>query len=567
MMKFEYFLLLFSIHYIHGFPKFGVKVSKRSADISKLGMSDAAEYLNKYGYLSKSKAREIKVGGYTDARSFQRSIKKMQRTLGLMPTGKLDVETMSMIVKPRCGVEDTVGVSQLMEEGNHAKSKFRNTKSRRRQRKKERKRRKDHQNHKHLLLEEEKAKSRQKRYNLEGNRWRRNNLTYFIENFTPDMTRKQVEDSIEEAFQQWARVSTLTFTRVYDRRSADITIRFGARSHGDYYPFDGPSGTLAHAFFPENGQAHFDEEEKFDYLDGYGVNLMLVAAHEFGHALGLAHSNAPNSLMAPIYYGYVPDYQLDIDDVKAIQQLYGKNPNLLTTEAPTTKPTTEMMTKTPTNALDICEDGIGFDAAFFDLKRKELVAFEGKWFWRFDSNGNYHGYPKLIEDHWEGLKSNVDAAAYSRYTGFSYIFRGSKIYRFRDYKLDQDFPRPLSTLGLPNNVDAAMQWTGDGLMYVFKRNNFFRFNEHQQYDGIRRFAHRHIKKNWIGVPDKPDGAIQWKDGSTYFFKDDQVFRFSDTRLEVDKRYPKDLKRYFIRCPEQKFTPLRFRKNRRFKHDH
>lgn len=41
----------------------------------------------------------------------------MQRTLGLMPTGKLDVETMSMIVKPRCGVEDTVGVSQLMEEG------------------------------------------------------------------------------------------------------------------------------------------------------------------------------------------------------------------------------------------------------------------------------------------------------------------------------------------------------------------------------------------------------------------------------------------------------------------
>ena len=123
---------------------------------------------------------------------------------------------------------------------------------------------------------------------------------------------------------------------------------------------------------------------------------------------------------------------------------------------------------------------------FSDLKRKELVAFEGKWFWRFDSNGNYHGYPKLIEDHWEGLKSNVDAAAYSRYTGFSYIFRGtliffkssitnlydvigSKIYRFRDYKLDQDFPRPLSTLGLPNNVDAAMQWTGDGLMYVFKR--------------------------------------------------------------------------------------------------
>ena len=53
MMKFEYFLLLFSIHYIHGFPKFGVKVSKRSADISKLGMSDAA--VSKHFYSKKLK--------------------------------------------------------------------------------------------------------------------------------------------------------------------------------------------------------------------------------------------------------------------------------------------------------------------------------------------------------------------------------------------------------------------------------------------------------------------------------------------------------------------------------
>ena len=51
---------------------------------------------------------------------------------------------------------------------------------------------------------------------------------------------------------------------------------------------------------------------------------MIVAAHEFGHALGLAHSNVFNSLMAPVYQGYVPDYDLDKDDVQAIQQLYGE---------------------------------------------------------------------------------------------------------------------------------------------------------------------------------------------------------------------------------------------------
>ena len=54
-----------------------------------------------------------------------------------------------------------------------------------------------------------------------------------------------------------------------------------------------------------------------------GVNLFIVAAHEFGHSLGLAHSSVPNSLMAPFYQGYVPNYRLHADDIAAIQQLYG----------------------------------------------------------------------------------------------------------------------------------------------------------------------------------------------------------------------------------------------------
>lgn len=49
-----------------------------------------------------------------------------------------------------------------------------------------------------------------------------------------------------------------------------------------------------------------------------------MAAHEIGHALGLAHSNVAGSLMYPWYQGYTPSFQLHSDDIVAVQYLYGK---------------------------------------------------------------------------------------------------------------------------------------------------------------------------------------------------------------------------------------------------
>lgn len=53
------------------------------------------------------------------------------------------------------------------------------------------------------------------------------------------------------------------------------------------------------------------------------TRLLPVAIHEIGHALGLAHSSARDSLIRPAYQPERDD-SLGIDDIQGIQALYGK---------------------------------------------------------------------------------------------------------------------------------------------------------------------------------------------------------------------------------------------------
>lgn len=52
----------------------------------------------------------------------------------------------------------------------------------------------------------------------------------------------------------------------------------------------------------------------------------MVAAHEFGHSLGLSHSDDPGALKYSMYsYSNLDTFVLPWDDVKGIQSLYSPN--------------------------------------------------------------------------------------------------------------------------------------------------------------------------------------------------------------------------------------------------
>ncbi|XP_055384566.1 matrix metalloproteinase-2-like [Condylostylus longicornis] len=164
----------------------------------------------------------------------------------------------------------------------------------------------------------------------------------------------QVRRVLRDALDIWAKNSKLTFREVYDER-ADIQVMFAKGHHGDGYDFDGPGSILAHAFYPgtgRGGDAHFDSDEIW-HVDNRdtndGTNLMGVAVHEFGHSLGLGHSDVQNSIMFPWYQGYDHNKDLPDDDRYGIQALYGaKYKQWASVNVPYNRPTRPITTTTTT---------------------------------------------------------------------------------------------------------------------------------------------------------------------------------------------------------------------------
>ncbi|HEY5809876.1 MAG TPA: matrixin family metalloprotease, partial [Povalibacter sp.] len=145
-------------------------------------------------------------------------------------------------------------------------------------------------------------------------KWPSGVVSYTLINTSPDIAGSRERGIVAQAFGLWSNVAKVfpQELAVTSTCTPQIRISWGAGNHGDGFPFDGAGGVLAHAFFPPPvnagciaGDTHFDEAETWTTPSGggAGIDLATVAAHEFGHALGLSHSADPNALMAPFYTG------------------------------------------------------------------------------------------------------------------------------------------------------------------------------------------------------------------------------------------------------------------------
>lgn len=268
--------------------KAGLAVGAKGASVREL-----QEYLRTYGYLRKkgepSKAEDFGAEAFPGVEEIEKegefdettadALRKFQTFNHLPVTGDLNEETLDRMGQPRCGCADVA------------------------------------------------------EFATSGRKWSTNNLRYAFQNFTGDLSSQDCIQAVEQAFALWAAETPLRFTRVPLAAGPEIIIRFVTGDHGDGNAFDGAGGVLAHAFFPSTppnpptpiqGDAHFDDAETWTITvppPAGRVDLVTVAAHEFGHSLGLGHSSVNEALMAPFYGG--PHRFLHSDDIAGIQSLYG----------------------------------------------------------------------------------------------------------------------------------------------------------------------------------------------------------------------------------------------------
>lgn len=505
--------------------------------------------------------------------SFSDAIKEFQKFAGIPQTGQVDNRTMHFMRMPRCGNQDkpttTGGIQQVPKSGALRISATR---------------------HANALVVQ--AIRRKKRYALQGSKWRRQVLTYRISQYPTRFSGKkhEVDSQIERAFGIWSQVAPIDFVVKREGR-VHIDIRFASGDHGDGDAFDGPGNTLAHAYFPQyGGDAHFDDQEYWT-VDSYaGTNIFQVAAHELGHSLGLGHSNVREALMAPFYQKYKPNFKLHIDDVLAIQALYGEKPPDATTTSTSTTTTTTTSTTTaspslvnsPAASLPTIlppnrrshhkptffgprRTGSGGETNDYDengIPQDPTSGFNpnhGNGFGVFGGSGHDHNgvdEPSLAGGH-PGNPSSGGGVGVGSYPadlcidpvidavtrtedGSSYVFKGDFYWLLTSDGLATGYPRRISVDwdGLPGNLDAALTWA-DGKTFFFKGNKYWRFRNKRRDLGYPKL----ISAGFAGIPDDIDAAFVWSgNGRTYVFKGNEYWRF-DSKAEppVSAEYPRPIK--------------------------
>ncbi|XP_006881803.1 PREDICTED: matrix metalloproteinase-9 [Elephantulus edwardii] len=317
--------------------------------------------------------------------------------------------------------------------------------------------------------------------------------------------------------------------------------------------------------------SNFDKDKKWGFCPDQGYSLFLVAAHEFGHALGLEHSSVPEALMYP-KYRFLEGNPLHADDVAGIQYLYGPRPQpdprppttttakpqptapptvcptgpptVRPSERPTPGPTgapspgptgppsptptippTAGPSAAPTEPLNPADDACNVDIfdAIAEIKN-QLHLFKDGRYWQFsEKRGRQLKGPFLISDTWPELPQKLDSAFEDPLTKKLFFFSGRQVWVYTGASALG--PRRLDKLGLSRDVARVTGAVprGGGKALLFSQEHFWRLDVKTQKVDPRSVGR--VDLRFPGVPLDMHDIFQYR-GKVYFCQDRFFWRVS-----------------------------------------
>nr|BAB39390.1 matrix metalloproteinase 9 [Cyprinus carpio] len=287
--------------------------------------------------------------------------------------------------------------------------------------------------------------------------------------------------------------------------------------------------------------SNYDTDKKWGFCPDKGYSLFLVAAHEFGHALGLDHSKIKDALMYPMYK-YIEDFSLNQDDIEGIQYLYGPktgpNPTppkpKTTTSSPVvpTKPTPSEKTTTVSTTTHVGPSQDACEIKEFDAIteiQKELHFFKDRHYWKISSNGERKG-PFFISEKWPALPATINSAFEEPLTKKIYFFADKQFWVYTGKEVLG--PRKIEKLGLPSDLDRVEGTVqrGKGKVLLFNGVNFWKLDVKAQM--IDSGYPRSTDSVFGGVPIDSHDVFLHK-GFFYFCRESFYWRMNAKR-QVDR---------------------------------
>ncbi|HGY90042.1 MAG TPA: matrixin family metalloprotease [Planctomycetes bacterium] len=190
------------------------------------------------------------------------------------------------------------------------------------------------------VLAQKQAPEEANAFALTGDSWASSTVTYYVNPSFVDAPAGSAQDQIaalQRGASEWKSAGQIPFQFLYGGTTTVNTVAPNDGTNAVFYSHIDGGGALATTTWSSfsNGNMvgfdiqFYDRTGSFDFIWATNPNfsqfdIESVAVHEFGHALGMAHSDVVGATMYPsVSAGNIQNRTLEADDIAGVQSIYG----------------------------------------------------------------------------------------------------------------------------------------------------------------------------------------------------------------------------------------------------